>query len=91
MQREQREKGREKEGKERERHFSLSSSSSYIGTNLLIRTPNLDDIKMQKCIVSVLVLTSPKSRYQQEHILSKTCRVWYIVWTAKQEATDWVN
>ena len=64
-------------------NFSLSSSSSFIGTNLFMRTPNLDDIKEQKCMVSVLVLTSPKARCQQEYILSKTCRLCYTAWTAK--------
>ena len=80
--RRERERERVREN-ERERETSLSSSSSYIGTNLFMRTPNLDGIKEQKCVISVLEPKSPKSRCQQDYILSKTCRVYYFVWAAK--------
>ena len=51
--------------------------------NLFMRTPNLDGIKEQNYIISVLEPKSPKSRCQQGYILSKTCRVYYSVWAAK--------
>ena len=60
--------------RERERDFSLSSSSYYIGTNLFMRTQNRDGIKEQKFIVSVLESRSRKSRGQQDYVLSKTWR-----------------
>ena len=43
----------------------------------------MDDIREQKCMISVMALTSPKSRCQQEYIPSKTCRVFYTAWIAK--------
>ena len=69
--------------REQERETSLSSSSSYIGTNLFMRTQNLDGIKKQKCIISVLEPKIPNSRCQQDYILSNTCRVYYSMWAAK--------